>query len=307
VSAPSSEPLSKADFRALRDLVSGRIELVPEPVRARLLDGGWAAEDAGVYGLTDRGRDFMRKVPPEDLSAWYAPALFALAASLFACDPGPQFQAAAAALDEGGLEAGALDEGGLEAGEEHLDAGGAVDARDEDALDAGGELDARDEEHLDAGGALDARDEEALDAGVPLDARDEEPLDAGGVLDARDEEALDAGVPLDARDEEPLDAGPMCPPGQVMHVDGMGQTFCDAVAIGTYSAQLLKDACAAFAAATPGAVCAGSPPEGCALSSTATVSTPTIAACIVWSSNGHVRDAGSGLCACPAATDPAWY
>ena len=269
MSAPPSEPLSKADFRALRDLVSGRIELVPEPVRARLLDGGWAAEDAGVYGLTDRGRDFMRKVPPEDLSAWYAPALFALAASLFACDPGPQFQAAAAALDEGGLEAG--------------------------------------EEHLDAGGALDARDEEALDAGVPLDARDEEPLDAGGVLDARDEEALDAGVPLDARDEEPLDAGPMCPPGQVMHVDGMGQTFCDAVAIGTYSAQLLKDACAAFAAATPGAVCAGSPPEGCALSSTATVSTPTIAACIVWSSNGHVRDAGSGLCACPAATDPAWY
>lgn len=60
-----SEPLSRADFEALRKLVSGQIELVPDEQRRRLVAGDWVREDAGAYFLTDKGRAFVLQVRPE--------------------------------------------------------------------------------------------------------------------------------------------------------------------------------------------------------------------------------------------------
>lgn len=60
-----SEPLSHADFRALRHLVSGQVEIVPPEQRERLVAGDWVREDAGAYFLTDKGRAFVLQVRPE--------------------------------------------------------------------------------------------------------------------------------------------------------------------------------------------------------------------------------------------------
>jgi hypothetical protein len=303
VAAPAPpSTLSPADFRALRDLVSGRVHGVDANVRDRLVRDGWATCDAGVYFFTDEARAFVRALPADREAHWYSGAatliLTALAVWLLvACD----FLVGAAFVAAGAGDSGAevlVDALAADDAPADIDAAD-VDAADVTAGDAGPPdalvgSDATDEVLVDALGSDSAGDAPATDA-----AGDDAPAADAPDLDAPDLDAGDSGAGLDA-------GGPSCDAGTVLHNDGVGQTFCDPTPLGSYPSSLVRAACDAFARATPSAICTEASSEGCPSAVTATVSTATLALCLTWTNAGRVHDAGAGVCACAAPTDPAW-
>jgi hypothetical protein len=166
------------------------------------------------------------------------------------------------------------------------------------------------------------------DAGEPLDAiaagdvvppqgpdSSSLPPDAGATgPDAGD--VVDAIAPVDAPPDEP-DAGDVvdaiavgddaaCPPGLVLHSDGLGQSFCDGET--SYTKTLADDACRAFVAFNAGAG------YTCGLSAacpSAVVASAPALGCAAWDwqglAQGHVRRSyGPHACGCPNASDLPW-
>jgi hypothetical protein len=85
---------------------------------------------------------------------------------------------------------------------------------------------------------------------------------------------------------------------------GAASVFYDCTGPGVYTETLAADACAAYTGDS--AQCTV---MRCAAGGGAVCSTGT-ADCVCWgyggAGQGHVRDAGSGTCACPTASDPSW-